>query len=169
MPLTTRRVPLRVTLQNLGFPKKSSWQDPPSYLRPARFILDPKHEWPEQVQRAFHEHRTEVDAGKLEFTHQYEKAWRLANRRFSWRGKDWKDPVIKLGERLAAQETLGRAAFEAYRDAQMAPGARRQTFHEFRRPLASIEATTNPLEMKLEIKDRMDFGGEVHGRVVAPA
>ena len=167
MPLTTRRVPLRITLQNLGFPKKSMWQDPPSYLRPSRFMLDPSHEWPEAVQRAYHEYASETDAGKLEFNHQYEKAWRLANRRFSWRGKDWKRPIVKLGEDLAAKETFNRVAFEAYRDEQMAPNAPKRSFHEFKKPLSAIVPTTNPLEMKLEIKDRMDFGGVVAGRTVA--
>lgn len=168
MPLPTRRVPLRVRLVNLGFPKKHMWEAP-KHLRPIPFRFDPSHEWSEPVQRAFHEHRSEVDAGKLRFNHDYEKAWRLANRAFSWKGKDWKKPISKLGEELAAQETLGRSAFEAYRDLQMAPGAPRENFHEFRTRLKldAVTATTNPMEMRLEVKDRMDFGGVVTGRTVA--
>lgn len=162
MPLTQRRVPLRVTLQNLGFPKRAMWEKPPAYLRPTPFVFDPSHEWPEAVQRAFYEYRKDTDAGKLEFTHQYEKAWRHANRKFSWRGKDWKNPVVKLGEDLAAKETFNRAAFDAYNLARP-----KQTFHEFKRPLNAIVPTTNPLEMKLEIKDRLDFGGVVTGRTIA--
>lgn len=162
MPLTTRRVPLRITLQNLGFPKRETWQAP-SYLKPSPFRFDPSHEWPEAVQRAYHEYASETTAGKLEFNHQYEKAWRLANRRFSWRGKDWKRPITKLGEQMAAKETFNREAFEAYNTLR----PKGLSFHEFKKPLASIAPTTNPLEMKLEIKDRVDFGGVVAGRQVA--
>lgn len=161
MPLTTRRVPLRIVLQNLGFPKRETWQAP-SYLKPTPFKFDPSHEWPEAVQRAFWEYSSETTAGKLEFNHQYEKAWRLANRRFSWRGKDWKNPIVKLGEQMAARETFNREAFDAYN--LMRP---KQTFHEFKKPLSAIVPTTNPMEMKLEIKDRLDFGGVANGRVVA--
>ena len=168
MPLTQRRVPLRITLTNLGFPKKEMWQAP-RRLRPLPFRYIPEHAWPEQIQRAFHEHRSEVDAGKLQFNHDYEKAWRLADRRFSWRGKDWKDPIVKLGDELAAKETLGRSAFEAYRDVQLAPEAPKEDFREFRARLkiSEIVASTNPMEMKLEVKDRMDFGGLAPARTVA--
>ena len=140
MPLTKRRVPLRVTLQNLGFPRREMWQTPGRYLRPrAPFVYDSRHGWPPEVQKAYYEYGSAVDAGKLEFTHAYEKAFRHKNR-FLWRNKAWKNPVTDFGAQLADKETRLREEFEAYKNRVMGT---------------------------LEVKTQEDFGGAGSPRTVA--
>lgn len=171
-----RRVRVRFNPINLGFPRREMWDDPAYYTRfggprmdrvAPRFVPNPADPNPVHVQRAWHEICAERDLGKLRFTHLYEKTWRMARRKFLWRHKRWKAPVEDFGLELAQKETRNRVAWESFKD-QQAAGAPLEEFGAFMKRIKAneIPLTTNPLEMQLEIKDRLDFGGVEFGRQV---
>jgi len=112
MPLLLRRVPLRISLTNLGKPRRTMWEN---WRAPKPFAFDPKHDWPLAVQQAFYDYRWQAERGHHEFNHAYEHAFRHSNR-FTRKNKRWKDPVVDLGEVLAARQTALRKEFEAFRD-----------------------------------------------------